>query len=543
MEKIKMNKSVVYILMAGTISLFMSSCDKDFEEINENQNNPEVVLTSNILNSATKELTDNSRDAFSSARTTLPWMQYWGQTSYADEDRYLYRETTASNLWRDYFRVANDFKAIIDFNENPETRSLMSSVGDNEGQIAVARIMLSYVFHQLVDSFGDVPYYSYGSDDPEFQALDVDGAITPVLADQRKVYLDILNELKEASITLSAIEVSVFSSGDNIFGGSAEKWSKFANSLILRVANRLRNVESSVATTAINEAIARGVFESNDDNAIQPYEQTDQNGSPLYRAFFVNNRTDFAVAAPFVNLLKGRELGFGLDPRLFQFAAPITATIGSIKDDSFADAAGNAVAENNADDYEGIPYAFPPINLIPFTTYSFPNSNVLRQDYGEVLMEYAEVAFILSEHNNWNQEQYENGVRASMERWEVDSDDVEAFVAGLPSASQENVLTQKYVALYMQPYEAWAEYRRTGFPKTLILPGDRAELASVQAATLPAGISPVYNFVPLVSGITDLPKRLRYPIVLQTLNGANRAAAVAKLGSDTVTESLFWDNN
>ncbi|MFL1895742.1 SusD/RagB family nutrient-binding outer membrane lipoprotein [Aquimarina sp. 2-A2] len=506
------------------------SCSDNLENYNENPNRPEVVSTSAIFNSATKEYTDFSRNAFNAGRLTLPWMQYWGQNAYADEDRYLYRETTAQSIYQTTYLVATDFKAIIDLNEDPATRAFVSSVGNNDNQIAASRIMLSYLFHKLTDFFGDVPYYSYGSDDPEFQALQVDDITSPVFASQEKIYSDILKELRESADMINTNE-AVFTSGDNIYNGDATKWKKFANSLILRVANRLRNVNPTLANSAINAAIADGVFESNADNAAQKYDVTDNGASPFWRAFIT--RTDFAVAAPFVNLLKGQTGNFGEDPRLFKMAAPTTVSIDDIKADSYT-------TSTDPDDYEGVPYAFRQANLLPFTTYSFMSSNILKPDYQEVLMEYAEVKFILSEHNGFSQADYVDGVTASMEKWGVDSADIATFIGTLPPASEETVLNQKYVALYMQSHEAWAEYRRTGFPSTLVAPNDVITLPPAQAG--PAGET-TYTFE-AGEGLTDLPTRLRYPVILQTLNGNNRADAVSKLNDgDVITSKLFWDVN
>jgi len=517
------------------VSAGFSSCDEGLEEVNNNPNDPEVVPTANIFASATKSFTDFSRDAFNSGRLTQAWVQYWGQTAYADEDRYLYRETTAQSIYQNTYLIATDFKAIIDFNTNEATRADAAASGDNDNQIAASRIMLSYMFYELTNFFGDVPYYSYGSDDPDFQALAVDQSFAPVFAPQEKIYADILKELRESSDMINT-SAPVFTSGDNIFDGDAVKWKKFANSLILRVANNLREVDPATASSAITAAVQAGVMTSNDDNAVQRYENTDLNASPWWRAFI--GRTDFAVTAPFIDLLKGDSGNFSLDPRLFEMAAPISATIGSVKD-------GTYTRSEDPADYVGAPYAFRNMNNLPFSSYSFMSSNVLKPDYSEVLMEYAEVQFILSEQNNWNQTNYENGVRASMEKWGVAEADIADYLATLPAATEENVLTQKYIALYMQPNTAYADYRRTGFPNTLLLPGDTVMLPQNQIdAQAPSNRIESYTFISGVNGVTDLPFRLRYPQILQTLNRENRSAAAAKLDNgDTILSKLFWDVN
>jgi hypothetical protein len=121
----------------------------------------------------------------------------------------------------------------------------------------------------------------------------------------------------------------------------------------------------------------------------------------------------------------------------------------------------------------GMPYGVTSqISTTQAPSSSFFGASVLKPGYTEILMEYSEVLFLLSEANGWSQTYYEQGVRASMEKWNIDSAKINAFVAALPPANKQNVLTQKYVSLFMQPFEAWAEYRRTGYPNTLLLPED-----------------------------------------------------------------------
>lgn len=522
--------STIWMLFLG---LILTSCGEDIEDINDNPNAPEVVPTNTIFNNATKEFVDVTRSSFNNGRLVLNWMEYWGQNSYADEDRYLYRESSAEGLYTSTYEVATDLQQILELNTNEDTAGEASSVGANENQIAAARIMLAYMFHQLTNTFGDVPYYSYGSDDPDFQALEVGNVLSPAFASQEKIYADILKELRESADMINTSE-PVFTSGDNIFNGDASKWKKFANSLILRVATNLSKVDQSTYESAVSTAIADGVMTSNADNAVQAYETSDPTASPWWRAFVVGGRTDFAVAAPFVNLLKGETGTYGPDPRLFEMAAPYEFSIEPIILDIYE-------RSEDYDDYEGVPFAFQNANDLPFTVYSFPSGKVLSPDYGEVLMEYAEVEFLLSEYNGWSQDNYEAGVRASMEKWGVDGSDIDSFIAGLPAASEESVITQKYVALYMQAHQAYAEYRRTGFPDTsiLFLPGETYTLPAVQAAETSAD---TYEFISGVQGATDLPARLRYPVILQTLNGENRSSAVSELDNgDTIFSKLFWD--
>ena len=89
----------------------------------------------------------------------------------------------------------------------------------------------------------------------------------------------------------------------------------------------------------------------------------------------------------------------------------------------------------------------------------------------------------------------------------------------------------------MQPYEAWAEYRRTGYPNTLLLPGQTGTL------NVAAGGNTTYTFTSLIAGLTDLPKRLFYPTTVQTLNPVNYQSASSAIGGDKMDTKLIWDTN
>lgn len=524
-----LNKLVLFTLLGASVGT-LTSCDNDLEEINVNNNNPEVVPTYTIFNGANRYLMNYTRDGWWSARMSLPWMQYSSQNNYLEEDKYQYRDAQTANGWTYLYRSANNYKDIIQRVENPTTASQMAAYGNPQNQIAASRIMLAYTFDNLVTHFGDVPYWSYGQQgNPDFQALQIDTYVTPKYASQEAIYADLLNELKAASEQIVLGE-KVFTGGDNIYDGDAAKWKKFANSLRLRIANRLK-AKMPAAQTHITDAIASGVFESNADNAIHAFGTADAEGNPFWKTFYVDNRSDFFVNQTFVELLKGDTGSYGLDPRLFKIVAPHGATVQTIR-------AGSEGTSTDLTKYTGMPYGQP----TPDATYlntsiiNFFSSNYTKINKGEVLMEYAEVQFILSEVNGWSQANYEAGVRANMERWGVDTASIDAFVAALPAASQEHVLNQKYITLLGNADEAWNEYRRTGYPNTsiLLMPGE--------TGTRPNGTT--YVFTPLISGnvvVTDLPGRVRYPVSQQTLNRANWTAAISGLSNgDEINSKLYF---
>lgn len=519
-------KKIILILSVFSISFVSNSCADKFEDIDVNPNSTNKPLTYGIFNSANKELMDNTRDEWQSGRMILPWVQYSAQRAYTEEDRYQYRLSTGVSLWSFSYRVAQDYKQIIDLNTDPSTSVQMSVYGPNVNQIAAARVMLSYTFLNLVDSFGDIPYYSYGNKDADFQALNVDETLQPKFASQQKIYSDILKELKESAEMIDVNDV-VFTQGDALFG-SGQKLKRFANSLRLRVATRVKGVVPG-AEAHITNAIASGVMQSNDDNVGLTYENNLVNPSPLYDNF--RTRSDFAISKTFVELLKGNKGNFGLDPRLFKFATPKGVVKSLIL-------AGTSPESTNPSDFTGMPYGVSS-TVAPSQAASgnFFSKNILKPDYTEIFMEYSEVEFLLSEANGWSQTNYVNGVKASMEKWGVSAADINSYVSSLPVASKESVLTQKYVGLFMQPYEAWAEYRRTGYPNTLLLPGQTGTLNVANNG------STTYVFTSLIAGLTDLPSRLFYPTSVQTLNTVNYQAASQAIGGDKMDTKLIWDKN
>jgi hypothetical protein len=525
------------IILAFGLILLLGACDVEYFN---NPNAPSSAPTSALFNNNVKRMVDATTDMWFSGRFTYVTMQYWQQSEYGDEDRYVYRESMRQ-YQNTFYEILENYREIIRLNEDPSTAGPAAASGASVNQIATCRVLMAYVFDIMTTTWGDIPYYSYGSDNASFQALGLSGSsdpiITPVYATQEEIFLDILNELSAANdqfdVTLPGIVA------DRIYGEDVAAWKMFANSLRLRIAHRIEGA-SSAATAHITDAIADGVFTSNANNAMFKYESSDANAAEPYTAWYVGNRSDFAVSHSFVTLLQGNNLVdhghvdlpvggspnpfLGLaDPRLAIYAQP-----------------------NKNGDYVGMFIAESSAESATFTIESLPGTAIIEvPDFSETLMEYAEVAFIQSERAGWSQADYVAGITASMEKWGVAAEDITAYVGAVPAASDENVMTQKYIALYMQGAQSWNEYRRTGFPKTLI---PVYSSYSVQDPSFDAVDPPAIEwrdevFNPLVD-VTDLPYRMRYPAQEQTLNGANRKVAVDALSDgDVIYSKLWWDKN
>ena len=529
------------IIILGGLALLgtTTSCQKDFEEINTNPNRPQQALPTALFNGSTKLFLKNTRNYTTSGMMFRSWMQYTAQDTYTKESRFLYRDYAGDYLWRYPYQVAGGYKDIIDLNTDPKTKELMATYGKSENQIAAARIMLAYTFALLVETFGDVPYYSYGSPNPErFQALQLEKYISPVYATQKEIYTDLLKELKEAAAQIVS-DSYVFKEGDYIFE-TPDKMRRFANSLRLRLAIRLKDVSDTELRTLAQQSIdelkaGTSVMQSEADTVELQFDSDDTNPAPIYKEYFVSNRVDYSPSNSFVQLLKGQRGNFGVDPRLQKYFAPKGLTKYQARD-------GRYTESNNINDYVGMPYGLDE-SMADFqfksgVAVSFFSSRILQPNYAEVFMEYSEVCFLLSEANGWDNTWYKKGVEASMKKWGVADTKITNFLNTIPAANQENVLTQKYIALYMNPNEAWAEYRRTGYPHTLIKVNEETDL------NIPTEAGQTkYRFESLVADLTDIPERLFYPVAYKVINEANyqKALESMQMTTDILTKRLIFD--
>lgn len=550
-----------YIVQLAVLisSLLCLSCTNDLEQINNNPNQPLEVTTNGLFNNTNKDLMMKTRSGMPSGRMALPWIQYSAQRNYTAEDRYQFRGEVNNSLYTDLFLAVKGYKRIIDILADPLNKEKIITYGDPANQLAAARIMIAYTQLQLVDMYGDVPYYSYGTKDGDFQAmtLGTDNEIaTPKFASQDKIYADLMKELKEAANSINMNAPTVFTSGDFLFG-TPLKLKKFANSLRLRIANRVKEVLPE-AKQQIAELTANldYLMQSNEDNVGQIFQNDRVKPAPFYNDAFILKRNDFSPANTFVELLKGESktthpnpFAGIVDPRLYKMVAPVSQ-LG--KDDNgketevtltfYYDASNPVPSVEKGDYVDRTPnfYQGMPVGIIDAYTGSQTDyasqlgGSVYKPDATEILMEYAEVAFILAELGIDPQENYKKGIKASMQKWKVSETESENYLAKVVEANEENILTQKYIALFLQPYEAWAEYRRTKYPKTVLIPGQSHELLAPGPQQ-----QKEYTFTPL-NGLHDLPERITYPNNLNLINKANKDAAAAKMGGDEMSTKLIW---
>ncbi|MBK6264103.1 SusD/RagB family nutrient-binding outer membrane lipoprotein [Marivirga sp. S37H4] len=476
-------KNIIFTLLS--LCLITFACTDNFEEINENPNAPEEIgpqfLLSNVISVSADKNTYDQGFRLSNYLT-----QFSASVEFERIDRY--EMGTNSEYWNVIFGLLTDIASI---KENEAT---------NEAYIAVADIMQSYLFSQLTDMWGDVPYT---------EALKAkEGLYSPKYDIQESIYTDpetgILAVLKRSAATLST--TNDFIQGDMMFGNDLEKWERFANSLqvryILRISKRITDFSELQAL-----ANSGKLMQSNADNAVVPYLSSAPNQWPmsqsalgLYQEHRMTRTVDSILSA-------------WDDPRVHVLYKPTQ----------------KSVTDGNPE-FKGLQ------NGLNRETISERNINLNDISlFGEIFrdipdgidaqfMQYAELQFALAEAVERDfitgdaQAYYENGIAASFDYYQTE---LPADYFGREGVLLDNtdnltkILTQKWVVLNTNGHEAWFNIRRTGIPA--IKPGPD-------------------NF-----NNDQYPVRYLYPESEQATNNANFQEASERMGGNTINSKGWWE--
>lgn len=504
------------------IVLIMVSCES-METINTDPNNPAEVPSNMLFSGAQKKMIDYVYDNWFSGRQCLVYSQYWAQRNYTEEDRYQIRESVNNNYFNHFYTLTANMTAVIKLNTDPETASISSMYGNNNNQIAAAKIMRAWMFSIITDTWGDIPYTETGKL--------IEDQYYPKYDDQAEVYESLIAELTEASKMIDESDVA-FVGGDMIYNGDAGKWKKFANSLKCRLAIHTSKVQGSKWKQYIAEAIEDGVFESNEDAAAYHYSVTAPEYCVFYEGFYIDARNDFTMTRSFMDILKGEADTLNMkshpweavsDPRLSMYTTPRNGK------------------------YIGIPYGIPSSEMIAAYPNAAPNWYAnppahLQPDFQVPIMTYAELMFILSEYNGFSAEEYKTGVEASVNYWAsvsgqtVESQTLSDYVNAVSqTVNEETVALQKYIDLFMNGTEAWTEIRRTGYPTQILQPGE------ITVGANEAGSDIIFEPLSDTKGL--IIARVKYPTNESNYNRENFNDAVSRLedGSNNYYSPMFWD--
>lgn len=412
----------------------------------------------------------------------------------------------------------------------------LQRVTDDPIALAIAQIIKVAAMHRVTDTYGPIPYSKIGAG----------GEIQVAYDSQEQIYDKFFEELDHAIGVLTEHRTGAIApTADYIFGGSAEKWCRFANSLKLRLAMRIVYADQDKAREMAQSAVSHpiGVMTSNADNAL--VTSFGEKGNPIYTAVKYNddqtghdclNGGDTHAAADIICYMNG----YG-DPRREKYFTR---------------------SEWEGQDYVGLRRGI----VIPALAtaghkYSGVNLTISSPMYW---MNAAEVAFLKAEAKavfgfdmgpGTAGDFYNEGIRLSFEQWGVagyeqyvrstakpqnyvDPYGANTYSQALseisvawdesadPAQMQERIIIQKWIANWQLGNEAWADFRRTGFPR--LIPATDAGNKS--------------------NGVVDSQlgaRRMPYPAVERTTNAENYQTAVSSLlkGADNMATRIWWDCN
>ncbi len=472
----------IYKTIIILISVFIiTSCENGFDTINTDPNNVVDVEPEYLLPGSIKVMADYMNSNYEMLSSADNWVQHvalyndWMPMQRFELDKF--RLGVFNNM---YSGPLMDLKDMM---------KKAAAEGD-DGLYGVGLTLYAFGYQMVTDIFGDIPYSE--------ALMLTDGVNKPKYDTQESIYNALLDTLTKANELLKVSDDLIIANGyDPMYDGKVDNWRKFANSLKIRMLMRMsaKADVGNLLTEMVSNPEEYPIFENTEESAFYKYSGSGSgNDYPLASVFEnISPTSGVRVSKTLVDYMVSTD-----DPRLPKIAE-----------------------ENKDGEYVGLSHSWVySVNEEPFE-YSQINNGLGPRDKRVELFEYSELMFLLAEANlkgyiGGNAEDYYTaGIRGSCGKFGVDQASVNAFLAG--GGAYDGTLSQtyhqKWVALFMQGYEAWAEYRRTQTP-SLSLP-----------------INAVYDVVPY---------RFYYPDEEDDLNKANKDEAAARLSNGDKLDSKIW---
>lgn len=546
-------KKHIYKLGFILMVVLFTSCN-DFGDINVNPVRPTNMDPVNqLVYTQMRYSGDYMVPLRSAIGVTMPLLQQLAGTFTNNSGAtYAYSESVYSLVWN------NDYPGVVVNMVDAVERT--NGVAGKTNLNAMCRIMKVLVFARLTDMYGDIPYSEAGKGY-------IDLTMRPKYDDQKDIYNDFFKELKESFTQLDAAKDKV--PEDQFFAGDVSKWKKLANSLRLRYAMRLVKIDPAKAKAETEAAYTDGLMANNADICLTKHENIQSVGTE-YRGNALTGGLQAQadpsrITTTMINILKPANLTDPVDPRLniltrsyYPLTPLVTGPALLNRIDITDQVAGYYAALPGKDAMTGI------FGLVPGTTAQTTNNpaaapitinvpglgnksvagkdqrrqvaNFLQQFVSPAFhVTYSEVELLLAEAKvrGWNvgtdaaNTHYQNGIKANIEQLKLYPGapaitGYDAFVASknLESGKElEQINTQMYLSLFLNPLEGFANWRRSGFP-----------------VLLPVGTAGV-----------PIPRRFQYPQNEIDQNKENMTAAVAKIlgvrgaGVDSYLNRVWWD--
>jgi hypothetical protein len=473
----------IYIILLSV--LMITSCVDSLDDYNIDSKKPSSAPPETFFTAALKQLSDAITTPNVNNNNFRLYIQHWATTTYLQEPRYdMTSRIIPQNLWQSLYK-----DVIADLRESKrliDADPLIAATARTT-MLAQLEIIEVYAWSVLVTTFGNIPYS---------EAMNYQNP-TPVYDDAATVYNDILARLDAAIPALAG--GTGFTAADVLYNGDTAKWTKFSNSLKMKLGMLLADTDNAKAKSLV-ESAATNVFTSNADNARFPYLGAPPNNNPLSANLNPNfsTRQDYVIASTFINTLNDRN-----DPRRPFYFTTVNGQ------------------------YKGGNYGF----ANAYADFSHVSDKVIAPNFEALLIDYSEVEFLLAEAvergysvSGTAEEHYNKAVEASIVYWGGTAGDAATYLAQTNvnyttqgGTYKQKIGLQKWIALYNRGIDAWQEWRKFDYP--VLLPPS--------GGTAPAGLA--------------IPVRLIYPINEQTLNGVNRQTAADAMGGDVAVTKLFWD--
>lgn len=505
--------------------LFASSCTKNYSEINTDRNTIATIGPAELpflFARAQKEATPSI------------WNYQIAQNLFADQYA-QYIANTATYFPSDRLVIRMDWVGAA-FNPIytdvvPQLQSIFQAADPASAEYALANVLWVLVFHRVTDYWGPIPYFNAG----------VPGTSVPY-DPQDKIYDDFFKRLA-AAITVLKVKLNEkpYGDWDLMYAGDVNKWLRFANTLRLRLALRISKVDPTRAKTEAETAVADGTLTSSPGD--DAYVKRSETGQDYNGLSIMSDWNEFRMSATMESVLKGYS-----DPRMpiYFLPAQTTGTYEGHRNGLTSTQQTQAPNLHGANSHVGARWASPSYGGLA-SHLSTPQN----------VMATAEAYFLRAEGAllGWNmggtaQSFYEAGITNSFKQWGItDAAVITAYinststpiapndflnsppVTNIPvkwgatvAVQNEQIALQKWLAMYPDGMEAWADSRRSRYMK----------------------LYPVANSdnPDITNTLTQWIRRIPFLDSEKSRNGAEVQKAVQLLGGpDKITTPLWWDKN
>jgi len=524
-----MKKIVQMIFAITTMVLVFVSCKKDITDLNVDKNAATDMDMAYLVSNGTLRIAGEYENTRANMLYSATMIQHTASTaSYFSGDSYRYSaQYSGAYMERHFTDVIRNFSQAIE-----KTKGDANLVNIN----STAVILRAFDLHRMTDLYGDIPYTQAG-----YGLVDGDKNWFPKYESQKDVYAALVKDIKAARDKMSASAKSM-GAQDFIYGGDVAKWKKFANSLLMRIAMRMSNVDATTAAAVYKEAQTSGAFTSNADNAHIKFASGPQgiNRNGLNDGYWNTYKysLDCKISKTFINWMKANN-----DPRLMI----ISGGIGSpTLDVSTAWKTGVADQEGMPNGYTSstIATALSTAKAAEYASFTaqanrvFSMLNLKYLDWEDpyLLITYGEVELMNAEAalKGWlttsPETHFNNGVKAAIQNWTGfdatfarTTSEIDTYIAGrgfaaASSANKLKLIGEEYwAATYLNDIESWSNWRRTGFP--VLVPTNNPNRYEAN----------------------EIPRRLIYWESEVSSNPANYKIAVDRMGGDKFMTKMWWD--